>query len=181
MVLDLQKWIGALNKPIIDALNYVYDTATTAYTDVITALETAVKGTGWTSGMTLKAHDDTLTTIKGSGWTNQTIKGNADKIALTDLYPITVVGGNTTSAAVFTAIGSKPTNRTPAVGDEIVMIVGVVTATGVPVASPAIVAADTSDGVVKLLALDTTVKVKWGKSSGADLSANTYTCWVKPA
>lgn len=122
-----------------------------------------------------------LAEIAGAGRTAQTVKANADKIALTDLYPITVVGGNTTSAAVFTAIGNKPTNRTPAVGDEIVMIVGVVTASGVPVASPAIVAADNLDGVVKLLALDTTVKVKWGKDSGADLSANTYTCWVKPA
>ena len=119
--------------------------------------------------------------IAGDAALAAAILGNTEKIASTDLYPITVVGGNTTSAAVFTAIGNKPTNRTPAVGDEIVMIVGVVTASGVPVASPAIVAADNLDGVVKLLALDTTVKVKWGKSSGADLSANTYTCWVKPA
>ena len=139
-----------------------------------------IAGSGRTTE-TVKANADGVTAVKGTGWTNQTVKGNADKIALTDLYPITVVGGNTISTAVFTAIGNKPTNRTPAVGDEIVMIVGVVTATGVPVASPAIVAADTSDGVVKLLALDTTVKVKWGRSSGADLSANTYTCWVKPA
>lgn len=184
MSIDYSKWRTAFSKPLNDALDAI-DTAITASAAVaaglVTALGTAVKGAGWTSGMTLKAHDDTLTTIKGSGWTNQTIKGNADKIASTDLYPITVVGGNTTSAAVFTAIGNKPTNRTPAVGDEIVMIVGVVTASGVPVASPAIVAADDLDGVVKLLALDTTVKVKWGKSSGADLSANTYTCWVKPA
>lgn len=139
-----------------------------------------IAGAGRTTE-TVKANAADIVTIKGSGWTNQTIKGNADKIASTDLYPITVVGGNTISTAVFTAIGNKPTNRTPAVGDEIVMIVGVVTASGAPVASPAIVAADNLDGVVKLLALDTTVKVKWGKSSGADLSANTYTCWVKPA
>ena len=119
--------------------------------------------------------------IAGDAALAAAILGNTEKIASTDLYPITVVGGNTTSTAVFTAIGNKPTNRTPAVGDEIVMIVGVVTASGVPVASPAIVAADNLDGVVKLLALDTTVKVKWGKSSGANLSANTYTCWVKPA
>ena len=171
----------SVGKPLSDVLENGATNILTAAGALDTALGTAVKGTGWTSGMTLKAHDNALTTIKGSGWTNQTIKGNADKIASTDLYPITVVGGNTTSAAVFTAIGNKPTNRTPAVGDEIVMIVGVVTASGVPVASPAIVAADNLDGVVKLLALDTTVKVKWGKSSGADLSANTYTCWVKPA
>ena len=95
---------------------------------------------------------------------------------------ISIFNNDTTNAAVFTAIGNKPTNRTPAVGDEIVMITGVVTASGIPVDSPAIVAADTSDGVVKLLALDdATAKVKWGKDSGADLSANTYTCWVKPA
>lgn len=134
-----------------------YETVKANAADIVT-----VKGANWTSGMTLKAHDDA--------------------IAAKDLYPLITVGGNTTAAAVFTAIGNKPTNRTPAVGDEIVMITGVVTASGVPVASPAIVAADTSDGVVKLLALDgATAKVKWGKDSGADLSANTYTCWVKPA
>ena len=98
-----------------------------------------------------------------------------------DLYPIITVGGNTSSAAVYTAIANKPSNRTPAAGDTIVMITGVVTASGVPVASPAIVTADTADGVRSVLITDTTVKVKWGKDSGADLSANTYTCWVKPA
>jgi len=98
-----------------------------------------------------------------------------------DLYPIITVGGNTSSAAVYTAIANKPSNRTPAAGDTIVMITGVVTASGVPVASPAIVTADTVDGVRSVLITDTTVKVKWGKATGADLSANTYTCWVKPA
>jgi hypothetical protein len=156
----------ALSKPAIDAMTQVYTDAVadaaTAAVVADTVLGTAVKGANWTSGMTLKAHDDA--------------------IAAKDLYPLITVGGNTTTAAVFTAIGNKPTNRTPAVGDEIVMITGVVTASGVPVDSPAIVAADTSDGVVKLLALDgATAKVKWGKDSGADLSANTYTCWVKPA
>lgn len=157
---------GGFGTPVRGAIE---DTYTQAVADAATAavaadtvLGTAVKGVNWTSGMTLKAHDDA--------------------IAAKDLYPLITVGGNTTAAAVFTAIGNKPTNRTPAVGDEIVMITGVVTASGVPVASPAIVAADTSDGVVKLLALDgATAKVKWGKDSGADLSANTYTCWVKPA
>lgn len=156
----------ALSKPAIDAMTQVYTDAVADASAVAvaadTVLGTAVKGASWTSSMTLKAHDDA--------------------IAAKDLYPLITVGGNTTAASVFTAIGNKPTNRTPAVGDEIVMITGVVTASGVPVASPAIVAADTSDGVVKLLALDgATAKVKWGKDSGADLSANTYTCWVKPA
>jgi len=164
MAHDISKY-GGFGTPVRGAIEDTYTQAvadaTAAAVAADTVLGAAVKGDDWDSSMTLKA--------------------NADAIAAKDLYPIIVVGGDTTSAAVFTAIANKPTNRTPAVGDEIVMITGVVTASGVPVASPAIVAADTSDGVVKLLALDTTVKVKWGKDSGADLSDNTYTCWVKPA
>lgn len=159
MAHDISKY-GGFGTPVRGAIE---DTYTQAVAD---ASGTAVKGSGWTAGMTLKAHNDS-------------IAENAALIA--GLYPITFVGANTTSAAANVAIASKPTHVTPAEGDKIVFVTGEVTATGAAVAAPALVAAATSDGVVIGLVDDTTIKVRFGKDSGADLSANTYTAWVKPA
>lgn len=172
----------SVGKPLSDVLEAGATAILAGAGTLDTALGTAVKGSGWTSGMTLKSHDDTLGVIKGAGWTNQTIKANADKITLTDLYPITAVGGNTTSTAVNTVIDNKPSNRTPAITDTVVMITGVVTASGIPVAVPAIVTADSAQGVLVNPVSDTGIKIRWGKAGGGvDYSANTYTIWLKPA
>ncbi len=82
MSVDFSKWKTAFSKPLIDALEAI-DAAITAAADVaaglVTALGTAVKGTGWTSGMTLKAHDDT---IKGHTTAIDALKRNNSEIAV---------------------------------------------------------------------------------------------------
>jgi hypothetical protein len=125
--------------------------------------------------------DGALLEIAGAGRTTETVKGNADKITSTDLYPIVAQGFDTTGTAGNTVIDLKPSNRTPAVTDTVVMITGVVTASGVPVASPAIVTADTAQGVMVNPVSDTGIKIRWGKAGGGvDYAPNTYTIWLKP-
>ena len=125
-----------------------------------TALGAAVKGTGWTAGMTLKAHDDSIA-----------------KLNL--MYSIEFVGADADPDAAFCGTISVLTpGAVPAAGDKIIAVISArVTADMTAVAYPAIVAAQTSDGFVQALALDgATVKVKQG--AGSDLDANTYRALV---
>jgi len=98
----------ALSKPEIDAMTQVYTDAVadsaTAAVAADTALGTAVKGTNWTSGMTLKAHDDAIkalgTAVKGTDWTSDmTLKAHDDAInALQRTGSTVTVGGVVTDA-----------------------------------------------------------------------------------
>ncbi|HQN73379.1 MAG TPA: hypothetical protein PLB16_08185, partial [bacterium] len=68
MSLDISKNVTALSGAQIEALTKGYTDAVADGTAAATAaavaadavLGKAIKGTGWTSGMTLKAHDDTI-------------------------------------------------------------------------------------------------------------------------
>lgn len=147
-----------------------------AVTSAITGLGTEVKGAGWTSGMTLKAHDDTI-----AGHTT-TIGAHTTALSkLNGMYSIEFVGANANPDAAFCgAISVLTPGAVPAAGDKIIAVLSArATTTMSPVAYPAIVDADTSDGFVQILELDyadSTVKVKQG--GGSDLSANTYMALV---
>ena len=149
--------------------------ATTA-ASATTALGTAVKGTGWTSGMTLKAHDDTI-----AGHTT-TIGAHTTALSkLNGMYSIEFVGaGADLDAAFCGAISVLTPGAVPAAGDKIIAVLSArATADMSPEAYPAIVDAATSDGFVQILELDyadSKVKVKQG--GGSDLSANTYMALV---
>ena len=181
----------ALSKPEIDAMTQVYTDAVadsaTAAVAADTALGTAVKGTNWTSGMTLKAHDDSMkalaTSVKGTDWTSDmTLKAHDDALSkLNGMYSIEFVGANASSDAAFCGVISVLTpGAVPAVGDKIIAVLSARDTTNMsPVAYPAIVDAATSDGFVQTLELDygaSKVKVKQG--GGSDLSANTYMALV---
>ena len=125
-----------------------------------TALGTAVKGTGWSAGMTLKAQNDAIAKLNG-------------------MYSIEFVGADADEAASFCGTISVLTpGAVPAAGDKIIAVLSArVTADMSPVAYPAIVAAATSNGFVQALELDgANVKVKQG--IGSDLDANTYRALV---
>lgn len=104
----------------------------------------------------------------------------ADAIAKLNLmYSIEFVGADADPDAAFCgAISVLTPGAVPAAGDKIVAVLSArVTADMSPVAYPAIVAAQTSDGFVQALALDgENVKVKQG--AGSDLDANTYRALV---
>lgn len=127
-----------------------------------TALGTAVKGTGWTAGMTLKAHDDSIA-----------------KLNL--MYVISFPGVDASEATAFVATTTVVTpGATATAGDKIIGIISArLTADQSPVAIPAIVATDASNGFVQALGTSTGVKVKQGV--GANLSANTYYALVLKA
>ena len=111
MSVDFSKWKTAFSKPLIDALEAI-DAAITAAADVaaglVTALGTAVKGTGWTSGMTLKAHDDAINALERSGTT--VAVGDAAADADRDIV-LTIKNGAGTPAAVasYAVVGVKVT------------------------------------------------------------------------
>jgi len=158
-----------------------------AVASAITGLGTEVKGTDWTSGMTLKAHDDSMkalaTSVKGTDWTSDmTLKAHDDALSkLNGMYSIEFVGANASSDAAFCGVISVLTpGAVPAVGDKIIAVLSARDTTNMsPVAYPAIVDAATSDGFVQTLELDygaSKVKVKQG--GGSDLSANTYRALV---
>jgi len=97
----------ALSKPEIDAMTQVYTDAVadsaTAAVAADTALGTAVKGTNWTSGMTLKAHDDAIkalgTAVKGTDWTSDmTLKAHDDAINALERSGTTVAVGGVATA-----------------------------------------------------------------------------------
>ena len=100
----------ALSKPEIDAMTQVYTDAVadsaTAAVAADTALGTAVKGTNWTSGMTLKAHDDAINALQRTGST-VTVGG-----VVTDAgrdVTLTVKDGAGTAVARYAMIGVKVT------------------------------------------------------------------------
>ncbi len=80
----------------------------TAAASAITALGTAVKGTDWTSGMTLKAHDDAINALERSGTTvavgDEATEGDRDIV-------LTIKNGAGTPAAVasYAVVGVKVT------------------------------------------------------------------------
>ncbi|HPS30036.1 MAG TPA: hypothetical protein PLZ43_07265 [bacterium] len=164
----------SVGKPLSDVLENGATNILTAAGALDTALGTAVKGTGWTSGMTLKAHDDTV-----AGHTT-TIGAHSTALSkLNGMYSIEFVGADADPDAAFCGTISVLTpGAVPAAGDKIIAVISArVTADMTPVAYPAIVAAQTSDGFVQALALDgATVKVKQG--AGSDLDANTYRALV---
>jgi len=141
----------------------------------MTALSTEVKGTNWTSDMTLKAHDDTI-----AGHTT-TIGAHTTALSkLNGMYSIEFVGADADPDAAFCgAISVLTPGAVPAAGDKIIAVLSARAANMSPVAYPAIVDAATSDGFVQILELDygdSKVKVKQG--GGSDLSANTYRALV---
>ncbi|HQN73928.1 MAG TPA: hypothetical protein PLB16_10975 [bacterium] len=147
-----------------------------AVTSAITGLGTEVKGTGWTSGMTLKAHDDTI-----AGHTT-TIGAHTTALSkLNGMYAIQFVGADADPDAAFCGeISVLTPGAVPAAGDKIIAVLSArATADMSPVAYPAIVDAATSNGFVQILEIDygdSKVKVKQG--AGSDLSANTYCALV---
>jgi len=113
----------ALSKPEIDAMTQVYTDAVadsaTAAVAADTALGTAVKGTDWTSDMTLKAHDDAINALERSG-TTVAVGG----VATADNRDIvlTIKNGAGTPAAVFSyaVVGVKVTKSSVGGADSAV-------------------------------------------------------------
>lgn len=108
MAHDISKY-GGFGTPVRGAIE---DTYTQAVADASvaadTALGTAVKGTGWTSGMTLKAHDDAINALERSGTT--VAVGGAATNANRDIV-LTIKNGAGTPAAVasYAVVGVKVT------------------------------------------------------------------------
>ena len=127
----------ALSKPEIDAMTQVYTDAVadsaTAAVAADTALGTAVKGTNWTSGMTLKAHDDAINALQRTGST-VTVGG-----VVTDAgrdVTLTVKDGAGTAVARYAMIGVKVTKGDGAgndTGNPAVIDTDLVTSTGLVV------------------------------------------------
>lgn len=163
-------------RAVAEAGDTVVAANVTAAASAITALGTEVKGTNWTSGMTLKAHDDTI-----AGHTT-TIGAHTTALSkLNGMYSIEFVGADAALGAAFCGVISVLTpGAVPAAGDKIIAVLSARATTDMsPVAYPAIVDADTSNGFVQILELDyanSEVKVKQG--GGSDLSANTYMALV---
>lgn len=86
-----------------------------------------------------------------------------------NVYQITFVGA---AAAGSITPTSKTTGVTPAIGDKMLFVSGVVTATGVPVTMP-----DIGTDLAALLIDDTGAKIN--QLSASDLSANTYVAFMK--
>ena len=127
----------ALSKPEIDAMTQVYTDAVadsaTAAVAADTALGTAVKGTNWTSGMTLKAHDDAINALQRTGST-VTVGG-----VVTDAgrdVTLTVKDGAGTAVARYAMIGVKVTKgdgKGNDTGNPAVIDTDLVTSTGLVV------------------------------------------------
>lgn len=165
MAFNIKKYIPALTRPFREAINKTYDDAVT---DASALLDDETIE---------EAKDEAIETV--NGWVEDLqevfeVNGEA-------MYLITFEGADTSSAAANVDISTKvPEDVTPAEHDRVVLVTGVATATGLPVAAPALVAADTADGIVIGLVSDGTIKVRFGRNSGANLTANTYTAWVVP-
>ncbi len=111
MSVDFSKWKTAFSKPLIDALEAI-DAAITAAADVaaglVTALGTEVKGTDWTSGMTLKAHDDAINALERSGTTVE-VGGMADDEDRDIVLTIKNGAGTPAAVASYAVVGVKVT------------------------------------------------------------------------
>lgn len=137
----------ALSKPAIDAMTQVYTDAVADASAVAvaadTVLGTAVKGPSWTSGMTLKAHDDTInghtTAIDALERSGTTVAvGDAAADADRDIV-LTIKNGAGTPAAVasYAVVGVKVTKANVAgtadSGDPAVINTDLDTANGLTV------------------------------------------------
>jgi hypothetical protein len=118
MAHDISKY-GGFGTPVREALNDTYTQAAadaaTAAVAADTVLGTAVKGTGWTSSMTLKAHDDSInghtTAIDALERSGTTVAvGDAAADADRDIV-LTIKNGAGTPAAVasYAVVGVKVT------------------------------------------------------------------------
>lgn len=111
MAHDISKY-GGFGTPVRGAIEDTYTQAvadaSVAAVAADTALGTAVKGTGWTSGMTLKAHDDAINALERSGTT--VAVGGAATNANRDIV-LTIKNGAGTPAAVasYAVVGVKVT------------------------------------------------------------------------
>lgn len=166
MGLDIKKYIASLDRPVKRAVEAVYvqikADAKTEKADEIAAAK--VEGEENTDEQI-----ETLTEI---------FEEQAENLKM---YQITFDGADASSAAAFSAIAPFPADVDPAVGDRIAFVTAKVKASGVNASIPALVAADSADGIVIGLLDDSgTVKVKFGRDTGEDYTANTYTAWVLP-
>jgi len=116
MAHDISKY-GGFGTPVRGAIEDTYTQAvadaSVAAVAADTALGTAVKGTGWTSGMTLKAHDDAINALERSG-TTVAVGGAANESAR-DIV-LTIKNGAGTPAAVpsYAVVGVKVTKANAA-------------------------------------------------------------------
>ena len=160
--------------------DHIADTADAHDASAISVLDTANR-------YTATDVEAALAEIAGAGRTTETVKDNATNIAtnttaiskLNGMYAIEFVGADADEAAAYCGtISVLTTGAVPVAGDYIVAIISArATADSSPVAFPAVVDANTSNGIVKILKLDgATVKVEQGV--GSDLDANTYRALV---
>ena len=111
MAHDISKY-GGFGTPVRGAIEDTYTQAvadaSVAAVAADTALGTAVKGTGWTSGMTLKAHDDAINALERNGTT--VAVGGAATASNRDIV-LTIKNGAGTPAAVasYAVVGVKVT------------------------------------------------------------------------
>jgi len=122
MAHDISKY-GGFGTPVRGAIEDTYtqavaDSATAAGV-LDTALGTEVKGTGWTSGMTLKAHDDAINALERNGTT--VAVGGAANETNRDIV-LTIKNGAGTPAAVFSyaVVGVKVTKASVGGADSAV-------------------------------------------------------------
>lgn len=136
----------ALSKPAIDAMTQVYTDAVADASAVAvaadTVLGTAVKGASWTSGMTLKAHDDT---INGHTTAIDALERSGSTVAVAGVVAdagrdvtLTIKNGAASPAAVaaYAMIGVKVTKGNGSgvdTGDPAVIDTDLVTSTGLVV------------------------------------------------
>jgi len=136
MAHDISKY-GGFGTPVRGAIEDTYTQAVadsaTAAVAADTALGTAVKGAGWTSGMTLKAHDDAIDALQRTGST-VTVGG-----VVTDAgrdVTLTVKDGAGTAVARYAMIGVKVTKgdgKGNDTGNPAVIDTDLVTSTGLVV------------------------------------------------
>jgi len=111
MAHDISKY-GGFGTPVRGAIEDTYTQAvadaSVAAVAADTALGTAVKGTGWTSGMTLKAHDDAIKALERSG---TTVAVGGTKNDENRNIVLTIKNGAVTPAAVasYAVVGVKVT------------------------------------------------------------------------
>ncbi|OPZ16231.1 MAG: hypothetical protein BWZ04_03172 [Firmicutes bacterium ADurb.BinA205] len=116
MAHDISKY-GGFGTPVRGAIEDTYTQAVadsaTAAVAADTVLGTAVKGSGWTSGMTLKAHDDAINALERNGTT--VAVGGAENETNRDIV-LTIKNGAGTPAAVasYAVVGVKVTKANAA-------------------------------------------------------------------
>jgi hypothetical protein len=122
MAHDISKY-GGFGTPVRGAIEDTYTQAvadaSVAAVAADTVLGTAVKGANWTSGMTLKAHDDAINALERSGTT--VAVGDAATEADRDIV-LTIKNGAGTAAAVasYAVVGVKVTKASVGGADSAV-------------------------------------------------------------